>query len=54
MSTVVYLVSRMSPAEWRVEQSDDGEDFENDFNMKNSAWFVAGAIMGQGSELSPV
>lgn len=49
------MVSRLAPAEWRVEEGPEGdEDFENDFTMKNSAWFVAGAIMGQGSELSPV
>lgn len=55
VSFAIYIISRLSPNEWRVEEGPDGEEtVENDFTAQNSAWFVAGALMCQGSELSPV
>ena len=55
VSAVIYVISRLSPNEWKVEEGPGGEDtIENEFTVKNSAWFVAGALMCQGSELSPV
>lgn len=53
LSSVIYLVSRISPAEWKIEETSEGEEISNDFTVQNSAWFVAGAIMCQGSEVSP-
>ena len=52
---MIYIVSRVSPNEWKVEEAPDGEEMvANEFTMQNSAWFVAGALMCQGSELSPM
>ena len=55
VSAVIYVISRLSPNEWKVEEGRDGEDtIENEFTVKNSAWFEAGALMSKGSELSPL
>lgn len=55
VSLVIYFVSRVSPNEWKVEEAPNGEEtVENEFTAQNSAWFVAGALMCQGSELSPM
>ena len=53
VSVTLFLVSRFSPYEWHVEDSQQGAAFTNDFTMLNSLWFSLGAIMQQGCDISP-
>ncbi|XP_067949730.1 glutamate receptor 4-like [Watersipora subatra] len=54
VTLVIYVISRISPNEWKVEEQPNGdESVENQFTLQNSAWFAAGALMCQGSEHSP-
>lgn len=50
VSVVLFLVSRFSPNEWRVE---DDQNITNDFTISNSLWFALGAFMQQGCDISP-
>ena len=53
VSIVLFLVSRFSPYEWRVEDTVTGTRITNDFSLYNSLWFALGAIMQQGCDISP-
>ncbi|XP_023690024.1 glutamate receptor 3-like isoform X2 [Paramormyrops kingsleyae] len=59
VSVVLFLVSRFSPYEWRLDDSDEGKDCQtapdppNDFGIFNSLWFSLGAFMQQGCDISP-
>lgn len=49
VSVVLFLVSRFSPAEWKV----DNTNITNDFTISNSLWYALGAFMQQGCDISP-
>ncbi|XP_078322835.1 glutamate receptor-like [Crassostrea virginica] len=49
VSVVLFLVSRFSPAEWKV----DSTNITNDFTISNSLWYALGAFMQQGCDISP-
>jgi glutamate receptor, ionotropic, invertebrate len=53
VSVVLFLVSRFSPYEWRVEETLAGTAVANDFSLLNSLWFSLGAFMQQGCDISP-
>ncbi|XP_043913260.1 glutamate receptor 3 isoform X1 [Protopterus annectens] len=59
VSVVLFLVSRFSPYEWHLEDSDEGRDAQNppdppnEFGIFNSLWFSLGAFMQQGCDISP-
>jgi hypothetical protein len=53
VSIVLFLVSRFSPYEWRVEDTLAGTKVCNDFSFGNSLWFSLGAFMQQGCDISP-
>lgn len=49
VSVVLFLVSRFSPAEWKVDET----NITNDFTISNSLWYALGAFMQQGCDISP-
>ncbi|KAK3099395.1 hypothetical protein FSP39_003765 [Pinctada imbricata] len=49
VSVVLFLVSRFSPVEWKVEET----GISNDFTISNSLWYSLGAFMQQGCDISP-
>lgn len=55
VSTILFVVGRMSPYEWEnpnpCQQDDDV--LENNFSLTNSFFFTIGSMMQQGSELTP-
>ncbi|XP_041357415.1 glutamate receptor 2-like [Gigantopelta aegis] len=51
VSTILFLVGRFSPFEWNVDET--GAEAQNSFNMRNTLWFTLGALMQQGSDISP-
>ena len=51
VSTTLFLVGRFSPFEWNVQET--GAEAQNSFNMRNTLWFTLGALMQQGSDISP-
>ncbi|XP_014668419.1 PREDICTED: glutamate receptor 4-like [Priapulus caudatus] len=53
VSVVLFLVSRFSPYEWRVEQCGGDAEIVNDFTIFNSLWFSLGAFMQQGCNITP-
>ncbi|CAK1588596.1 unnamed protein product [Parnassius mnemosyne] len=65
VSTVLFLVSRFSPQEWRVLSFTDTQTSEhnevattkttivNEFSFWNSVWFSIGSLMQQGSDIAP-
>ncbi|XP_075429518.1 glutamate receptor 3 isoform X1 [Ascaphus truei] len=59
VSVVLFLVSRFSPYEWHLEDSDEARDPQNppdppnEFGIFNSLWFSLGAFMQQGCDISP-
>ncbi|XP_037087070.1 glutamate receptor 1-like [Pollicipes pollicipes] len=53
VSIVLFLVSRFSPYEWRLEETVLGTTVTNEFTIYNSLWFVLGALLKQGSDISP-
>uniref|UniRef100_A0A8C9WRB3 Glutamate ionotropic receptor AMPA type subunit 3 n=1 Tax=Scleropages formosus TaxID=113540 RepID=A0A8C9WRB3_SCLFO len=59
VSVVLFLVSRFSPYEWHLDDSDEAKDPQtppdppNDFGIFNSLWFSLGAFMQQGCDISP-
>ncbi|ESO90628.1 hypothetical protein LOTGIDRAFT_123068, partial [Lottia gigantea] len=48
---VLFLVGRFSPLEWVPEE--DSEESNNVFTIGNTMWFALGALMQQGSDISP-
>lgn len=53
VSSVLFLVSRFSPNEWQIEDSEHGPAFVNDLTLLNSMWFSLGAFMRRGCEVCP-
>lgn len=60
VSVVLFLVSRFSPYEWHLEDSQEEPrdpqnppDPPNEFGIFNSLWFSLGAFMQQGCDISP-
>ncbi|UYV60187.1 GRIA2 [Cordylochernes scorpioides] len=53
VSFVLFLVSRFSPVEWKIEESFVGPATTNDFSLYNSLWFSLGAFMQQGCDICP-
>lgn len=49
VSVVLFLVSRFSPSEWKVDE----KTISNDFTISNSLWYSLGAFMQQGCDISP-
>jgi hypothetical protein len=51
---VIFLVSRFSPYEWRVEEmANGGFTISNDFSVYNCLWFTLAAFMQQGTDILP-
>jgi ionotropic glutamate receptor len=51
---VIFLVSRFSPYEWRVEEMANGNFMiSNDFSVYNCLWFTLAAFMQQGTDILP-
>ena len=51
---VIFLVSRFSPYEWRVEETARGGfTISNDFSVYNCLWFTLAAFMQQGTDILP-
>jgi len=53
VSIGLFLVSKVSPYEWHVEDGENGLVLTNDFTFRNSLWFSLGAFMQQGCDISP-
>lgn len=55
VSTLLFVVSRISPYEWNDPHPCRREDkiLRNQFTMSNSLWFTIAAVMQQGSDLAP-
>ncbi|GMT18942.1 hypothetical protein PFISCL1PPCAC_10239, partial [Pristionchus fissidentatus] len=54
VSVVIFLVSRFSPYEWRVEETiRGGFTISNDFSVYNCLWFTLAAFMQQGTDILP-
>ncbi|CAJ0914337.1 unnamed protein product, partial [Mesorhabditis belari] len=54
VSVVIFLVSRFSPYEWRVEETARGGfTISNDFSVYNCLWFTLAAFMQQGTDILP-
>ena len=52
ISMVLFIMARFTPYEW-YRPNEDSDEVENQFTLINSLWFAAGAMMQQGSEISP-
>ncbi|KPJ19825.1 Glutamate receptor, ionotropic kainate 3 [Papilio machaon] len=55
VSIVLFVCSRISPADWENPQpcDKDPEELENIWNFKNCAWLTMGSIMTQGCDILP-
>lgn len=62
VSLILYVVGRFSPYEWHEANgnADSGEtvdkvpaELTNEFTFQNTLWFSLGALMQQGSDISP-
>uniref|UniRef100_A0AC35UAC2 PBPe domain-containing protein n=1 Tax=Rhabditophanes sp. KR3021 TaxID=114890 RepID=A0AC35UAC2_9BILA len=54
VSVVIFIVSRFSPYEWRVDETSNGSyTISNDFSIYNCLWMTAGAFMQQGTDIVP-
>ncbi|XP_054152427.1 glutamate receptor ionotropic, kainate 2-like [Oppia nitens] len=55
VSSVLFIVGRLSPYEWDNPHPCRNEDFvlENNFSLTNSFFFTIGSLMQQGSDLTP-
>ncbi|XP_064610198.1 glutamate receptor-like isoform X2 [Liolophura sinensis] len=62
VSLILYIVGRFSPYEWHEAngKADNGEtvdkvpsELTNEFTFQNTLWFSLGALMQQGSDISP-
>ncbi|MCP9258471.1 AMPA receptor subunit GluR3A [Dirofilaria immitis] len=55
VSVVIFLVSRFSPYEWRIEEMSSGGGFtiSNDFSVYNCLWYTLAAFMQQGTDIVP-
>ena len=53
VSIVLFLVSRFSPCEWRIEETTMGTKVKNPFSLGNSLFFALGTFMHQYTALAP-
>ena len=53
VSIVLFLVSRFSPCEWRIEETMMGTRVKNPFSIGNSLFFALGTFMHQYTALAP-
>ena len=53
VSIVLFLVSRFSPCEWRIEETALGTKVKNPFTIGNSLFFALGTFMHQYTALAP-
>lgn len=53
VSIVLFLVSRFSPCEWRIEETVMGTRVKNPFSIGNSLFFALGTFMHQYTALAP-
>lgn len=53
VSIVLFLVSRFSPCEWRIEETVMGTKVKNPFGIGNSLFFALGTFMHQYTALAP-
>ncbi|XP_077488765.1 glutamate receptor ionotropic, kainate 2-like isoform X2 [Amblyomma americanum] len=56
VSLLIFIMGRFTPYEWVSPHPcvpEEG-DLQNQFNLPNSFWFTTGAIMQQGSEITPI
>uniref|UniRef100_A0A0K0F5Z7 Glutamate receptor 1 n=1 Tax=Strongyloides venezuelensis TaxID=75913 RepID=A0A0K0F5Z7_STRVS len=54
VSVVIFLVSRFSPYEWRIDETSNGSfTISNDFSVYNCLWFTLAAFMQQGTDILP-
>ena len=54
VSLVMFVVGRISPAEWQIgDDAGEGPEVSTDFTLRNSLWFALGAFMQQGCDISP-
>ncbi|XP_071087549.1 glutamate receptor 2-like isoform X1 [Haliotis cracherodii] len=52
VSFVLFFVGRFSPFEWTVD-GNGKKEANNTFTISNTMWFSLGALMQQGSDISP-
>ncbi|KAH9509952.1 hypothetical protein Btru_044705 [Bulinus truncatus] len=53
VSFVLYFVGRFSPYEWNVSEDSKERTATTVFSISNTLWFSLGALMQQGSDISP-
>ncbi|NP_001191539.1 glutamate receptor subunit protein GluR1 precursor [Aplysia californica] len=53
VSFVLYFVGRFSPYEWNVVEDSTERTATTIFSISNTLWFSLGALMQQGSDISP-
>nr|XP_022293322.1 uncharacterized protein LOC111103957 [Crassostrea virginica] len=55
VSVMMFVIARLTPFEWDNPYPCDvhNDTLENQFSIMNSLWFTIGALMQQGSEISP-
>ena len=53
ISVILFLVSRFSPYEWKVETNLGEKKLTNDFTIINTIWFCFAAFMQQGINIAP-
>jgi hypothetical protein len=53
ISVILFLVSRFSPYEWKLEESMGEKRLTNDFTIFNTIWFCSAAFMQQGIDIAP-
>ncbi|XP_059169165.1 glutamate receptor 3-like isoform X2 [Physella acuta] len=53
VSFVLYFVGRFSPFEWNVSEDSTDRTATTVFSISNTLWFSLGALMQQGSDISP-
>ena len=53
ISVILFLVSRFSPYEWKVEQNMGEKKLTNDFTIFNTLWYCLSEFMQQGIDIAP-
>ena len=53
ITVILFLVSRFSPYEWKVEENMGEKRLTNDFTIFNTIWFCSAAFMQQGIDIAP-
>ncbi len=53
ISVILFLVSRFSPYEWKLESIMGQRRLLNEFSIYNTLWFCLAAFMQQGVVIAP-